>query len=122
MIVETIGITQGIPFPVDMEYRKDNPAAVQFTFHTEPNPPVWSFSRDLLIEVFEEGFAGEGDVKLHVVFSGLSIFLCSPEGEGMVLLPLGAVQSFLEASLTLLPPSRESYEWDDTIAALLEGN
>ncbi|MCX2925211.1 SsgA family sporulation/cell division regulator [Streptomyces sp. NEAU-W12] len=114
-----------VPVPTLFGYRTDDPYAVHLTFHLGSGQPVhWTFARELLIEgVFRP--CGHGDVRVWpskaqgrgVVLVALS----SPEGDGLLEAPAAQVSSWLERTLRVVPPGRESEQLglDDELAALL---
>lgn len=59
-----VGFINGVPVPTSVQYNGGvDPWALTFVFHN-PEPNVWTFSKDLLIDGLEEP-AGEGDVKFR---------------------------------------------------------
>lgn len=121
MIVTTSAWVSGMRITVDMQYEDENPAAMTFIFHQGEEATTWTFARDLLVEAFEDGQAGEGDVQfdLDLDLEELHVRLEGEEGVGHVLMRAVPVRDFLDDTLMRLPTARESYEWDETIRALL---
>lgn len=122
MIVTTSAWVRGQRITVDMQYNSDDPAAISFTFRQGGEATTWTFARDLLVEAFEDGQAGEGDVQfdLGLDLEELHVRLEGEEGVGYVLMKAVPVRDFLDDTLMHIPAARESYEWDETIKALLD--
>ncbi|WP_370151922.1 SsgA family sporulation/cell division regulator [Streptacidiphilus sp. EB129] len=114
-----------IPVPALLSYRANDPFAVHITFHLGQESPVtWVFARELLIEgVFRA--CGHGDVRVWPTrLNGRSVVclaLSSPAGDALLEAPAGAVASWLERSLRLVPPGREDagLDVDGALADLL---
>jgi hypothetical protein len=107
----------------DWKFDNENPAEVNFTFHTPEKSPEWVFSRDLLREVVSSrGMAGEGDVLFYDHGDAISMLLRSPEGTGMALFERGVVNDFVKDIYEQVPYGNESYDLsDDSLNEWLEG-
>ena len=115
---------RSIRVPARLTYLAAEPYAVHITFHIGSESPVyWTFARELLVEgVFRP--CGHGDVRIwptrvdnrNVLFVALS----SPDGNALLELP-SAVAAWVERTLRLVPPGRESelLGLDDALAVLL---
>lgn len=116
---------RSIRVPARLTYLAAEPYAVHITFHIGSESPVyWTFARELLVEgVFRP--CGHGDVRIwptrvdnrNVLFVALS----SPDGNALLELPSAAVAAWVERTLRLVPPGRESelLGLDDALAVLL---
>jgi hypothetical protein len=128
----SLGLTLlGTDVPVLMtahlQYRVDDPFAVEAQFDVGDGPPVrWLFARDLLDLGLVQA-AGEGDV--HVVPSrdplGLptvQLHLSSPDGMAVLEAAADDVLAFLEQCYLLVPPGEESrhLDVDGTLERLLQ--
>ncbi|MEE1928116.1 SsgA family sporulation/cell division regulator [Streptomyces sp. TRM 70351] len=103
-----------VPVPARLVYRADDPYAVHVTFHIGSSGPVhWTFARELLVEGARRS-CGEGDVRVWPVRraggGALRLALSSPEGEALLEAPAGPVAAWVERTLRLVPPGRESAE------------
>ncbi|MGP3923652.1 SsgA family sporulation/cell division regulator [Streptomyces sp. 8N616] len=116
---------RAVPIPARLAYRRDDPYAVQITFHVGSDSPVrWTFARELLIEgVFRP--CGEGDVRVRPTKvdgrSAVSMALSSPGGSALIEAPAAALSAWLELTVRAVAPGSE-HEWldvDDALAALL---
>lgn len=126
-LVLTLILSAGhsVPVPARLSYRVDYPYAAHIAFHVDCGQPVrWTFARDLLIEgVFRP--CGQGDVRVWPAKEeGRSVVpaaLSSPGGEALVQAPAAAVSTWLERTLRLVPPGRESelLDVDEELAELL---
>lgn len=101
-----------IPVAARLSYRTEDPYAVHVAFHIGSDFPVnWTFARDLLVEgVFRP--CGHGDVRIwptkvdqrNVIFVALS----SPDGSALLEVPSAAVAAWVERTLRVVPPGKES--------------
>ncbi|WP_431782383.1 SsgA family sporulation/cell division regulator [Streptomyces chumphonensis] len=124
---------RSVAVPAKLLYRTDDPYAVHVSFHIGSDSPVhWTFARELLVEgVFRP--SGHGDVRVWPLSAGhggrphrrnaVCMALSSPEGEALLQAPAGPVAAWVERTLRLVPPGRESSELglDEALCALLGG-
>jgi hypothetical protein len=118
---------RSLPVHARLTYRAQDPYAVRVAFHVGPDAPVtWTFARELLVEgVFRP--CGEGDVRVwpaKVQGRDLTcVALSSPDGDALLEMPSSAVSGWLERTLRLVPPGRESeiLGVDAALADLLAG-
>ncbi|WP_340561214.1 SsgA family sporulation/cell division regulator [Streptomyces sp. GSL17-111] len=122
---------RSVAVPAKLLYRTDDPYAVHVSFHIGSDSPVhWTFARELLVEgVFRP--SGHGDVRVWPLSGGhggrpqrrneVCVALSSPEGEALLQAPAGPVAAWVERTLRLVPPGRESAELglDEALCALL---
>ena len=114
--VKTEVETHGAKVPVDMVFAPDDPARVNFTFHTdEDSDTEWTFGRDLLNEAMNKGYSGEGDVRFLVVDNQVKMGLSSPEGHGYVLFGLEIIEEFVELIYEEVPEGEDVYEIPDGV-------
>lgn len=121
-----------VPVRVGLTYDEINdPYAVQAVFAdsaADGDDIHWTFSRDSMYQgvaasgVFSVG-SGNVRFKLEPALGALVCCLRSPEGHADIGLPLGDVQSFLDACTQAVPLGRESVEdaLDSFIEEVLEG-
>ncbi|MQY16669.1 Sporulation-specific cell division protein SsgB [Streptomyces sp. RB5] len=116
---------RGVDVPARLTYLTADPYAVRFTFHTcSPAPVHWTFARELLVEgVFRP--CGQGDVRLWPTkVDGRNVVclaLASPDGDALIEAPAAAVSAWLERTMRLVPPGRETtrQELDAALERLL---
>lgn len=116
---------RAVPVPARLTYRADDPYAVHITFHIGSDTPVhWTFARELLVEgVFRP--CGHGDVRIWPTRTegrgAVLMALSSPDGDALLEAPAAQVSAWLERSLRVVPPGRESELLcvDDGLAELL---
>lgn len=116
---------RSIPVPARLTYRTDDPYAVHITFHIGSDHPVdWTFARELLVEGVLRS-CGRGDVRVWPSKSeGRSVImmaLSSPEGDALLEASAAVVYAWLERTLRVVPPGRETEQLgiDDGLAELL---
>ncbi len=103
---------RSLPVHALLTYRAEDPYAVRVAFHVGPGAPVtWTFARELLVEgVFRP--CGEGDVRAWPAkVQGrdlVCVALSSPDGDALLEMPSSVVSGWLERTLRLVPPGRES--------------
>ncbi|MDT7726477.1 MAG: hypothetical protein QOI21_3053 [Actinomycetota bacterium] len=99
-----------------MSFHADEPFAVTVAFRTERGRWIeWTFARDLLVTGLSEP-AGIGDVRVRPDLSDdeslLTLEIESPDGYAAFELEREDVQSFVDASLELVPLGAESEHFD----------
>jgi hypothetical protein len=99
-----------------MSFHADEPFAVTVAFRTERGRWIeWTFARDLLVTGLSEP-AGIGDVRVRPDLSDdealLTLEIESPDGYAAFELEREDVQSFVDASLELVPLGSESEHFD----------
>jgi hypothetical protein len=99
-----------------MSFHADEPFAVTVAFRTERGRWIeWTFARDLLVTGLLEP-AGIGDVRVRPDLSDdealLTLEIESPDGYAAFELEREDVQSFVDASLDLVPLGSESEHFD----------
>lgn len=83
------------------EWNPADPLAIHLTAAQDGHDPVeWVFARDLLIDYYTHGWAGEGDLRLYTDDGDpakpdtSTIHFSSPDGEAWVELPQPTLRAF----------------------------
>lgn len=115
---------ESVPLPVTMHYSAADPYAVQASFAGEGVAVEWVFARDLLLDGLRRP-CGDGDVRVWPSRAGsgdqVLIALSSPDGHAVLEADAGDLRAFLDRTVALVPPGRESehLDMDAAIGALL---
>jgi Streptomyces sporulation and cell division protein, SsgA len=115
---------ESVPLPVTMRYCAADPYAVQASFAGEGVAVEWVFARDLLLDGLRRP-CGDGDVRVWPSRSGTGdqvlIALSSPDGHAVLEADGGDLRAFLDRTVALVSPGRESehLDLDAEIGALL---
>lgn len=94
-----------------MSYTENDPLAITFSFGVGDTFEDWSFGRDLLIEAYSEGSAGEGNALFGMAGDEILLvtFRDGEDGEWMTFFfPKDEVQIFLEQTEKMVPFGEES--------------
>ncbi|MEU1281539.1 SsgA family sporulation/cell division regulator [Streptomyces sp. NPDC005805] len=106
------GARTPVPVPTRLTYRAGDPYAVHIAFHIDtPHPVRWTFGRELLIDgVYRP--SGAGDVRIWPARVGgretVCLLLATGEGTAVLRAPATALTAWLERTMRLVPPGRES--------------
>lgn len=94
----------GHHIPLVLAYLRNDPYAVTMFFIEEGIK--WIFGRDLVIDAFDTGFAGQGDVKLALVEDKVNVLLACTSHP--IEMDATDFRHFLAESVKLVPIGDES--------------
>lgn len=110
-----------VPVDVKFTWSKHSPLSITILVIQPALGPdaEWTFSLELIREVFQVGAfeAGDGDVKFVRRGTELRVLFSSPEGDGVLILQAGAVAYILPK--IGLPPVAEQLTLDTAVDVLL---
>jgi hypothetical protein len=92
-------ISSSIPVPVEMIFEGQDPYTVEFAFHVGCGEVTrWNFAKELLDELEDNFFSGEGDVHFELDENEHKLYMSLSSPEGFVILEFDpcSVESFLD--------------------------
>lgn len=112
MYVQTIVGSAGFALPTEMAYFPEDPFSVIFTVSdgVKIRQP-WVFARDLLVQVFEFGVAGIGNVRFEAK-DGILAMTLHGDSSLTINYPEAQVLRFLAETAKLVPVGAEHTEID----------
>lgn len=106
-----------VEVPVILRYNSADPAAVEFSFYNagDDEPMVWTFGRDLVKNVLENGKSGEGDVVFRAYGSVVQMQLISDDSQSAVKFHREVFQEFCDMVYDEIPEGKDEYQFEDEV-------